>query len=154
LEWNGEIPGQCQDGLPWDYKSPKDRLDKLEKQQRVLAKKWGPQPNEEDVREMREAYSWLRATLERIVERVVFADVVFRFRSYIDMKKLKEVVGFPDSECDKILRLHKRCCDVTEAHDPASGRQSPVPSPAELEQDIADTSALLAAIRLRRKSIP
>jgi energy-coupling factor transporter ATP-binding protein EcfA2 len=154
LEWNGEIPGQCQDGLPWDYKSPEDRLDKLEKQQCVLAKKWGPQPNEEDVREMREAYSWLRATLERIVERVVFADVVFRFRSYIDMKKLKEVVGFPDSECREILRLDKRCCDVTEAHDPASGRQSPVPSPAELKQDIADTSAVLAAIRLRRKSMP
>jgi energy-coupling factor transporter ATP-binding protein EcfA2 len=154
LEWSGEIPGQCQDGLPWDCKSPEDRMDKLEKQQRVLAKKWGPQPNEEDVREMREAYSWLRATLERIVELVVFADVVFRFRSYINMKKLKEVVGFPDSECREILRLDKRCCDVTEAHDPASGKQSPVPSPAELKQDIADTSAVLAAIRLRRNSTP
>lgn len=153
LEWNGEIPGQCQDGLPWDYKSPEDRVDKLEKQQRVLAKKWGPQPNEENVREMREAYSRLRATLERIVERMVLADVVFRFRSFIDMKKLKQVVGFPDSECAEILRLHKRCCDVTEAHDPASGKQSTVPSPADLKQDIADTSAVLAAIRLRRKTV-
>jgi hypothetical protein len=154
LEWSGKIPNQCQDGLPWDCKSPEDRVDKLGKEQRVLAKKWGPQPNEEDVREMREAYSRLRATLERIVERVVFADVVFRFRSYIDMKKLKGVVGFPDSECDEILRLHKRCSDVTEAHDPASGKQSTVPSPAELKEDVAATSAVLAAIRLRRKSIP
>ena len=153
LEWSGAIPGQCQDGLPWDCKSPQDRVDKLEKQQRDLARKWGPQPNEEDVREMREAYSLLRATLEGIVERVVFADVVFRFRSYIDMKKLKRVVGFPDSECDEILRLHKCCSDVTEAHDPGSGKQSTVPSPTELKQDVAATSAVLAAIHLRQKSI-
>jgi hypothetical protein len=153
LEWSGAIPGQCQDGLPWDCKSPQDRVDELEKQQRDLARKWGPQPNEEDVREMREAYSLLRATLEGIVERVVFADVVFRFRSYIDMKKLKRVVGFPDSECDEILRLHKCCSDVTEAHDPGSGKQSTVPSPTELKQDVAATSAVLAAIHLRQKSI-
>ena len=99
-------------------------------------------------------YSGLRATLERIVEHMVFADVVFRFRSYIDMKKLKQVVGIPDLECDEIMRLHKRCCGVTAAHDPASGKQPSVPSPADLKQDIADTSAVMAAIRLRRKSIP
>jgi len=101
--WNGAVrfPANVKTALPWDCKSPQDRVDKLEKQQRDLARKWGPQPNEEDVREMREAYSLLRATLEGIVERVVFADVVFRFRSYIDMKKLKRVVGFPDSECDE-----------------------------------------------------
>jgi hypothetical protein len=85
---------------------------------------------------------------------MVLADVVFRFRSYIDMKKLKQVVGIPDLECDEIMRLHKRCCGVTAAHDPASGEQPSVPSPADLKQDIADTSAVMAAIRLRRKSIP
>jgi hypothetical protein len=98
--------------------------------------------------------SGLRATLERIVEHMVLADVVFRFRSYLDMKKLKQVVGIPDLECDEIMRLHKRCCGVTAAHDPASGKQPSVPSPADLKQDIADTLAVMAAIRLRRKSIP
>jgi hypothetical protein len=77
---------------------------------------------------MRDVYSDLRATIERMVEHVVFADVMFRFRSYIDMKKLRQVVGFPDSECNEILRLHRRCCGMTDAHDPASGKQSTVPS--------------------------
>ena len=154
LEWNGEIPGQCQNGLPWDCKSPEDRLDKLDKQRGVLARNWGPQPNEDNVRAMRDAYSWLRATLERMVESMVFADVVFRFRSYIKMNKLKQVVGFSDSECDEILRLHKRCCEVTDAHDTASGKQSNGPFPDDLKQDLASASAVLVAIRLRRKSMP
>jgi len=152
VEWIASNPGRCHDGLPWDCKSPEDRLDNLEKQQREILSRWVPQPTQENEVGMRIAYSWLRATLERIVERVVFADVVFRFRSYVKLKDLKEVVGFSHAECDELLRLYKRCCDVTDAHDPASGKHAPVPLPAELAKDITDTKTLLMAIRQRRKA--
>ncbi len=152
LEWQGNTPGQCQDGLPWECKTPEDRLDKLEKKQREIAKNWSPQPNDANKSDMRDAYSWLRATLERIVERVVFADVVFRFRSYVKLKDLKDVVGFSNTECEEILRVHKQCSDVTDAHDPASGKQAPVPDPAQLATDVAATQAVLSGIRLRRKT--
>jgi energy-coupling factor transporter ATP-binding protein EcfA2 len=152
LEWAGNTPGQCQDGLPWDCKSPEDRLDKLDKKQKEIAATWSPQPNESNKAAMRDAYSWLRATIERIVERVVFADVVFRFRSYVKLKDLKDVVGFTQAECDDILRLHQQCCHVTDAHDPASGKQAPVPEPAQLGKDISAAKAVLAAVRLRRKT--
>lgn len=152
LEWAGDLPGQCQDGLPWDCKSPEDRIDELEKRQRAIAKTWSPHPSEANKADMRSAYSWLRATLERIVERVVFADVVFRFRSYVKLKDLKQVVGFSHSECDELQRLHKKSCDVTDAHDPASGRQAPLPTPPELAKDIEDANALLERIRLRCKT--
>ena len=111
-------------------------MDKLDKKQRKIARNWSRQPNDTDKAAMREAYSWLRATLESIIERVVFADVVFRYRSYINVKKLRKVIGFPTSECDELLRLYKRCCDVTEAHDAASGKQAPVPEPGDLHKDI------------------
>lgn len=152
LEWNGNIPGQCQDGLPWDCKSPEDRLDKLEKTQRDIAKAWAPQPSQTNIAEMRDAYSWLRATIERMVERVVFADVVFRFRSYVKLKDLREVVGFTNSECDEFLRLHQRCSDVTDAHDTPPGKHANVPGPVDLAKDIADTKTVLTAIRQRRKA--
>src|SRR5581483_5004130 len=71
LEWHGDQPGRCQDGLPWDFKSAKDRLDKLEKDQRKLASSWGPQPNDSNVLDMRRAYSYLRSTVECVVEKVV-----------------------------------------------------------------------------------
>lgn len=52
-------------GLPWDCKSPQDRIDKLEKKQKTLEKAWQAVPNEDLKAGMRLVYSHLRATLER-----------------------------------------------------------------------------------------
>ena len=151
LRWDSKIPGIVESGLPWDCKSPQDRLDKSEREQRALAAIWQPVPDDELIAKMRTAYSKLRATIERIVERVVFADVVFRFRSHINMKNLGVVVGFPETENVEIQRLHKKCCQVTEAHDAASGKQARTPDPNELAQDIEATKKLLETIRARHK---
>jgi hypothetical protein len=151
LDWKGSQPGWCHEGLPWDCKSPEDRLDKLEKRQREIAKSWGVKPSQDDISHIREAYSWLRSTIERIVERVVFADVVFRYRSYVKLKDLGRVIGFSQSECDEVGRLFKKCCDVTDSHDPAQGKQAAVPEPKDLQADIDATKQLLAGIRARQK---
>jgi hypothetical protein len=87
-----------------------------------------------------------------MVEKVVFGDVVFRFRSYVNMKNLGNVVGFPESENAEIQRLFKKCCDVTEAHDEGSGKQASVPDPRDLAKDIADTKTLLETVRARHKA--
>ena len=152
LEWNGNIPGYCIKGLAWDWKTVEDRFDKLDKEQRAIAKDWNPVPNEDNVQSIRRVYSWLRATLERIVEKEIFADVVFRFRSYIDLKKLDRVVGFQESECKELQRLVQRCHDVTDAHDPALGKHAVVPSPDEFKDDVNATKQLLEQIRNRRKT--
>ncbi|MBU0676973.1 MAG: AAA family ATPase [Verrucomicrobia bacterium] len=152
LEWSGRSPGYCVEGLPWDWKSPEDRFDKLDKKQREIARTWNPVPNDGNVQAMRAAYSWLRATLERIVEKEIFADVVLRFRGYVDLKNLAEVVGFSQAECDELKRLKKRCDDVTEAHDPPPGRHTVIPTPTELAEDIAAVKALLTTIKDRRKA--
>jgi hypothetical protein len=152
LRWDTQKPGRLEPGLPWDCKSPEDRLDKLEKAHKALEKIWHPHPTDELQTQMRNQYSDLRATIERIVEKVVFADVVFRFRSYVSLKNLNEVVGFPDSENTEIQRLFKKCCNVTGAHDAPAGKQAPVPDPAELAQDIEATKKLLETIRARRKA--
>ncbi|WP_422929734.1 AAA family ATPase [Singulisphaera sp. PoT] len=147
IEWNGGRPGSCCEGLPWDMKSPQDRLDKLGKLKSELAKKWEPIPSEANAAGMREAYSLLRATVERIVEREALANVVFRYRDYIDLKSLAKVVAFGQQEYDEIRRLFDRCSDVTGAHDEAAGKDRPVPDPAELARDIEDTRSLLQRIR-------
>ncbi len=152
LEWDGGVPGQCCEGLPWDWKTAKDRFDKLEKKQRELRDNWNPMPNEDNVQEMRRAYSWLRATLERIVEKEVFSDVVFRFRLYIDVKKLHGVVGFTSQECSDIQKLMQKCHDVTEAHDPSAGKHASIPDPAEFLKDINDTQAVVDLIQKRKKA--
>jgi len=152
LEWNGGVPGFCREGLPWDWKTTKDRFERLEQFQRKLEKSWNPVPNEDNTHDMRRAYSWLRATLERIVEREIFADVVFRFRLYVNVKKLDEVVGLSKQECEEIQRLTQHCHDVTEAHDVASGKPSTLPDPAKFLQDIKAAKALVELIHKRRKN--
>lgn len=151
LEWNGNMPGNCIKGLPWDWKTADDRLDKLEKEQRSVAKAWNPVPNELNVQSMRRVYSWLRATLERIIEKEVFADVIFRYRSYVNVKRLNDVVNFSAKECSELQRLVQRCHDVTDAHDPA-GKHAVIPTPDELKNDIDATKQLLALIRGRRNT--
>jgi energy-coupling factor transporter ATP-binding protein EcfA2 len=152
LEWGGGNPGRCCEGLPWDWKTAKDRFDKLEKRQRELQDGWNPIPNEENIQEMRRAYSWLRATLERIVEKEVFSDVVFRFRVYIKVQMLSGVVGFSATECAEIQRLMQKCHDVTEAHDPSAGKHSAIPDPAAYLKDIEDTKAVVEMIQKRKKA--
>lgn len=152
LEWEGILPGHCRDGLPWDHQKPEQRIDRLEKSQRDLAKTWGLKPNDALCAQMRHVYTELRATVERIVERVIMSDVVFRFRSFINLKNLPNLVGIPEAECNEVARLFQKCCDITAAHDPASGKQSAVPDPAEAAKDIADTKTLLATIRGRHKA--
>jgi hypothetical protein len=152
LEWSGDAPGLCRDGLPWEHQKPEQRIDYLEKAQRQIAKSWGPHPTDEQKRQMRQLYSDLRATIERIVERVLIADVVFRFRNYINLKNLTELAGIPDSEVQEIDRLFHKCSDVTDAHDPSGAKQAALPDAAELLTDIADAKKLLEAIRTRRKA--
>ena len=151
LRWDGKIPGKVEAGLPWECKSPQDRLDKLDKAQKALEKKWSPMPDDNLKAEMKHMYSDLRATIERLVENVVFGDVVFRFRSHVKIGNLGRAVAFPEAECKEIQRLFNKCCDVTEAHDSGAGKQAAVPNPAKLSKDIADTKTVLETIRVRQK---
>lgn len=153
LEWNSNIPGYVSDGLPWEHKSVEDRIDKLEKAQKLLASSWQPYPNEEQQSSIRSLYSKLRATVERVVEKNIFCEVVCRYRDWVNISLLSDVVGFDQSECDQINALHKKCCDMTDAHDTSSNRLQAVPSPQELEQDILTLGNLIRSIKGRKKAI-
>lgn len=153
LHWGDDgLPGRCSDGHPWELLKPADRLDKLEKLCREISKKWNPIPSDDNRLEIQLAYSKLRATLERIVENSFFCNVITRFRAYINVSRLHEVVGFTQQECDEFNRLTQKCHDVTEAHDAPLARQSTIPDPTQLAQDIEDTKKLLALTSDRIKA--
>ncbi len=153
LEWRGQHSGHVCDGLPWGHASYKERIDALEKECRRLADKpWPQYPTDADTSEMMGAYSKLRATIERVIQDVVFCGVVRRYRDWISIGSLKEVVGFEDSDNDEINRLYQRCNDLVEAHDPSSDKNVPVPSPVELDNDIQDLKAVIKDIQDRRKA--
>ena len=101
---------------------------------------------------MRHQYDRLRATLERVIQDVVFNGVVKRYRDWIRVDSLEEVVGFSRPEYEAIEKLHKRSCDVVTAHDPSSAKAAAVPSAADLGNDIVALKAIVEAIQNRRKT--
>jgi len=144
--------GAVSQGLPWAHKSYGERIDCLEKAQKQFGKMpWPAYPSETLASDMIRQYSFLRATIERVVQDFVLNATVQRFRDYIEVKKLERVVGLEKAEVDEILRLNQRCNDVSEAHDPSSAKDESPPTPDELNQDIEDLKKLIQKIKDRRK---
>ncbi len=153
LDWKGANPGYFYQGLPWKMKSPEDKINTLQQKITVLQKKSGPVPSQEIIAEILENYSLLRSVIERIIEQHVFANVINRYRDYIDVKHLKRVVGFTEEERLEVVRLFDRCCKFTSAHDASSSKQDSLISPDDLKNDIEATLKLIALIKKRHSSI-
>jgi hypothetical protein len=152
LCWSGETPGFCQPGLPWDWKKYTDRIDALEKEQRRIASSWSTVPNPSNVADIRMAYTHLSATLERVVQDLILNDVIGRYRGWVKVERIKEVVGFSDSECEALLKIEKKCSDVTCRHDPAAAKDAPVPDPVEFLQDLNALKSLVEQVKSRRRT--
>ena len=150
LEWRGGFPGCVNDGLPWDHQGYKARINALEQAQSKLAKAWPAYPSEKEIAEMRHQYDRLRASLERVIQDVVFNGVVKRYRDWIRVDSLEDVVGFDRAEYEAIEKLHKRSCDVVTAHDQSSAKAATVPTATDLGNDIAALKAIVETIKNRR----
>lgn len=153
IEWGKGGPGFCREEVPWEGKSVKDRLDTLEKRQREVERNCLGLPNEDQVWEMREIYSRLRGTIERIIEYKVLDTAITRFDNEVRVGKLSALVGFSQDEFDRIATLHGRCCELTSAHDSADARQLPTPNPTDLKKDLQDTQELLKCIQSRKDRV-
>ncbi|MGB7195775.1 MAG: AAA family ATPase [Collimonas pratensis] len=151
LEWEGEYAGKISDGLPWLHQTFKGRIDELQQAQAKLAKTWSPYPSDAQTALMRTQYSRVRATIERAIQDIVFNGVVVRYRDWIKVTQLSNVVGFDAVECAEIERLYKICCDVVDAHDSSSGKNAAVPTAVQLGSDIAALLAVTEAIKKRQK---
>lgn len=118
LEPNSGYYGNVSEGLPWDHKSFKDRIDSLEKAQKRFEKiPWPADPSEALSREMIQQYSFLRATIERVTQDFILCGTVQRFKDYIQVKNLEHVVGLQKAEVEEVNRIYQRCHDLVEAHD-------------------------------------
>jgi energy-coupling factor transporter ATP-binding protein EcfA2 len=151
LESIGSSFGKVSEGLPWIHKSFKERISNLKATCKRFEKlPWPSDPPEELASEMIRQYSFIRATIERVTQDLILNGTVQRFRDYIEVSKLRLVVGLEEEEVTETLRLYQRCHDIVEAHDPSSAKDSPPPTAAELRQDISDLKSLIKRINNRR----
>jgi hypothetical protein len=142
-----------EDGLPWQGKSVEDRLDKLCQRARDAKQLFDDSRDEEYGEEAVAIYNRLRATWERALESIAFAGVVQRHRDYIETKHLRKTVVLADSDCHAFHAGFKKCCDITDAHDPSAGRNGQPPAPSEILKDIQDCADWTESLRSRQKLI-
>ena len=145
--------GIVEDGLPWQGKSVEDRLDKLCQRARDAKQLFDDSRDEEYGEEAVAIYNRLRATWERALESIAFAGVVQRHRDYIETKHLRKTVVLADSDCHAFHAGFKKCCDITDAHDPSAGRNGQPPAPSEILKDIQDCADWTESLRSRQKLI-
>lgn len=152
LEWCNKLAGGVVDGLPWDHQGYKERLNNLKQNQRRLTQRWPAHPGSVDIDAMRDAYSKLRATIERVVQDLVLNGVVQRYSDYVHVNRLQAVVVLEDADCQEIERLITKCHSITSAHDPSAAKNSSLPLPNELGQDMADLERVISDLIKRRKA--
>jgi energy-coupling factor transporter ATP-binding protein EcfA2 len=131
-----DVVGIVNKDLPWTASSIRDRIDKLEKEARAAKRLFEANDDEGYKTEVSSLYSRLRATWERALEDIVFANVVMRHRDYIDTKNLKRVTALEEADVQTFQNGFKKCCDFVDAHDPSRGHDSEPPEPSEVMADI------------------
>ncbi|MEN6367832.1 MAG: AAA family ATPase [Thermoguttaceae bacterium] len=145
--------GAVADNLPWKTQTTLQRIDYLEKEQREAEQHHQAGDDDRYEKMVSDIYSELRATVERAIEECLFNRVVVRHRDYIDIKQLAKVGVLDDSDCTFLRTLHKRCCDITQAHDPSTGRNRSAPIADDVKKDISEFSGWVRGLRDRQKAI-
>ncbi|MCJ2065981.1 AAA family ATPase [Methylobacterium sp. J-088] len=140
-------------GLPWVGAKVRQRLDTLAKEARAARILYDAQEDEEYGIAVSRIYSKLRSTWERALEEVAFCGVINRHRDYIATKDLLKVTTLTAADVEAFAAGFKRCCDQTESHDPAPGRNAAPPIPEELLKAVQDLSDWVERVREQQKAV-
>lgn len=153
LTTSGAGAGIVNEGLPWAGQKIAQRIDTLEKEARAARPLYEAHDEEGYADAVAKFYNRLRSTWERALEDVAFCNVIQRHRDYINAKDLKKVTVLETADMIAWEKGFKICCDITDAHDPARGRNAAMPPPDDLLKHVGDLSAWTSSIRDRHKTI-
>lgn len=145
--------GIVTNGLPWIGQRVSHRLDTLEKEARAAKIIYDSQDDEAYADAVSRFYNRLRSTWERALEDVAFCNVIQRHRDYINAKELRKVAELDPSDVTAWQVGFKICCDITDAHDPARGRNAPAPPPGDMLKHVQFLASWVQALRDRHKLV-
>lgn len=145
--------GVVKEGLPWKGAKLRERVDILEKEARAANKLYDAGEQDDYERAAFRIYDELRATWERGLEDIVFAQVVVRHRDYINTKRLKAVSVFTENDADIAHSAYQKCCDYVRSHDPSRGRDATAPPPSDIMADIETLKLWEEDLRGRQKQL-
>jgi len=148
----GDTPGSTADELPWKAAGVDQKIDALEKKIARLRKNRQSMTTEAYDSEVSSFYSDMRNTCEKVVEEVVFANIVKRYDSHIPInREIMKVTVLDVADCKTLLVAHKKCCDITDAHSNIAATNAPVPEPGEIAKDLDPLKNCINNIKDKQK---
>lgn len=148
-----DVVGIVNKDLPWTASSIRDRIDKLEKAARDAKRLFESHDDEGYKVAVASLYNRLRATWERALEDIVFANVIMRHRDYINTKDLKRVTALEEGDVQIFQSGFKKCCDFVDAHDPSRGHDPEPPEPDDVMRDIQVLKSWSEALRSKMNGV-
>ena len=150
----GNTPGSTADELPWKAAGVDQKIDALEKKIARLRKERRLMTTEVYDREASSFYSDMRNTCEKVVEEVVFANIVKRYDSHIPINRdIMKVTVLDVPDCKTLLVAYKKCCDITDSHSNIAATNAAVPEPDEIAQDLNTLKNWVNNIRDKQKAL-
>lgn len=150
----GRNPGSVELDSPWIAGNTRERLTALRKELNTAKVVYSTKKDYEYAELVAGLYSRLRATCERAVEDIAFAGTVLRHRDYIPINQnFKKVLALDAGACDVLIKLHDKCSNITDSHDPSRGRNAIVPNPDEIADDIKALEDWVDNIKAKQKTI-
>ena len=156
-EWMGSA-GNERFGLiddshqPWQMKPVAHRLSEIKQEYGSLVGCGYDQGDQNFRPAIIGLYTKMRETWERVVEEVLFNNVVQRFRREVMTQRLEEVSFYPADDYPVIFEGMKRCSHYS-GHDPAPDLPPDLPDVPEIAGDIDQLNAFSGMANERRRQL-
>ena len=135
---------------PWQMKRVPERLSEIHQGFAALTRDGYDHTDQRFRSPIVDLYTKMRTTWERIVEEVLFNNVVQRFRPEVMTQRLEEACIDPSADYPAIFEGMKRCSHFS-GHDQAPDLPPDLPEPREVGSDIAELQAFADMARERRR---
>ena len=137
---------------PWQMKRVPERLSEIRQGFAALTRNAYDHTDQRFRSPIVDLYTKMRTTWERIVEEVLFNNVVQRFRPEVMTQRLETAHIDPSADYPAIFEGMKRCSHYS-GHDQASDLPPDLPEPREVDSDIAELQAFADMALERRREL-
>ena len=137
---------------PWQMKRVPERLSEIRQGWAALTGDGYDHTDQHFRSAIVDLYTKMRTTWERIVEEILFNNVVQRFRPDVMTQRLEEACIDPSADYPAIFEGMKRCSHYS-GHDQASDLPPDLPEPHEIDRDIAELRDFADMALARRKQL-
>jgi energy-coupling factor transporter ATP-binding protein EcfA2 len=144
-------PGKCIDGLPWDSKPVRERIDYLNAELDSF-RSLHSTDSEGYNRKAGDLYALLREAWEAAIEKELLNETIVRFGNSVQTRRLKSV-EVTDSDYKAIDMNMAKCSNWMIGHDKSKALDVNRPSPDDIKNDIRALGTFIKGIHSRRSGL-